>query len=67
MLTVSACSRTPPALPTTYPANLTAGCAPVPQWDGTTSDDAVDYIVELTGLYFDCSDRHAGLAKAVAE
>ena len=39
----------------------------MPEWTGTTSDDAVDYILDLAALYTDCSDRHAGLAKAVAE
>jgi hypothetical protein len=55
----------PPALPTAYPADLEAPCAPLPAWTGTTSDDAVQYILELTGLYYDCSDRHAGLVSSI--
>lgn len=67
MLVLSACSGTPPALPTSYPADLTQACAPVPQWEGQTSDDAVDYVLNLIDLYGDCSTRHAGLAKAVSQ
>jgi hypothetical protein len=39
----------------------------VPVWGGNTSDDAVDYILNLIEDYKDCSARHEGLAKAVSQ
>jgi hypothetical protein len=55
----------PPLLPISLPANLTAPCAPLPPFEGKTSDDLVDSYLELTSYYKDCSTRHAGLIEAV--
>jgi hypothetical protein len=49
----------------THPADLTSACAPIPEFAGTTSDDAVDSYLDLIALYKDCSIRHSGLSEVV--
>lgn len=49
----------------TYPANLTTPCAPIPPFEGDTSDDLISDHLNLIDIYRDCSTRHAGLAESV--
>lgn len=64
ILTSSACSATPPAA-LTPPANLSAPCAPLPEFDGQTSDDLAQSYLDLVAIYNDCAIRHNGLSRAV--
>jgi hypothetical protein len=64
-MTLSACSKPLLPLAPNYPADLLQTCDPLPAFDGQTTDDLVGYTLNLTGLYGDCSSRHAGLSEAV--
>lgn len=64
MLTLSACSETPPPA-TPPPANLAAKCPPPAPFDGTTADDLVTGYLDLIGLYRECAVRHNALVDAL--
>ena len=65
MLTASACSATPPPPWAKPHANVTARCAPLPPFEGRSSDDLISEYLTLVALYRECSTRHAGLVDSL--